>query len=177
MHVALLVLSTFAASTVEMVEALTIVLAVGVTRGWRPVVLGTTGALVGLGGLVAVLPLRPVRPGIPHLTDGAVDLTSGAGVHAAGTGPVFPWGSFSGIVDSILSAGTYSITSRMFERKVSVISRKDAQFSAKPKGVFPTRILPRGGPRQRRDGNGAARREASVASGASLVRTGPVPSR
>ena len=55
MHVALLVLSTFAASTVEMVEALTIILAVGVTRGWRPVALGTTGALVGLGGLVAVL--------------------------------------------------------------------------------------------------------------------------
>ncbi len=55
MHVVLLVLSTFAASTVEMVEALTIILAVGVTRGWRPVVLGTAGALVGLGGLVAVL--------------------------------------------------------------------------------------------------------------------------
>ena len=55
MHVALLVLSTFAASTVEMVEALTIILAVGVTRGWRPVVLGTTGAVVGLGGLVVVL--------------------------------------------------------------------------------------------------------------------------
>ncbi len=55
MHVALLVLSAFAASLVEMVEALTIILAVGVTRGWRPVVLGTAGALVGLGGLVAVL--------------------------------------------------------------------------------------------------------------------------
>ncbi len=55
MHLALLVLSTFAASLVEMVEALTIILAVGVTRGWRPVVLGTAGALVGLGGLVAVL--------------------------------------------------------------------------------------------------------------------------
>jgi uncharacterized membrane protein len=54
-HLALLVLSTFAASLVEMVEALTIILAVGVTRGWRPVVLGTAGALVGLGGLVAVL--------------------------------------------------------------------------------------------------------------------------
>jgi uncharacterized membrane protein len=55
LHVALLVLSAFAASLVEMVEALTIILAVGVTRGWRPVVLGTAGALVGLGGLVAVL--------------------------------------------------------------------------------------------------------------------------
>jgi uncharacterized membrane protein len=51
----LLVLSTFAASTVEMVEALTIILAVGVTRGWRPVVIGTTSALVALGAVVAVL--------------------------------------------------------------------------------------------------------------------------
>ena len=40
---------------VEMVEALTIILAVGVTRGWRPVVFGTTGAVVGLGGLVVLL--------------------------------------------------------------------------------------------------------------------------
>jgi len=55
LHVALLVFSTFAASTVEMVEALTIVLAVGVTRGWRPVATGATGAIVGLGGLIAVL--------------------------------------------------------------------------------------------------------------------------
>ena len=55
LHVVLLVLSTFLASTVEMVEALTIVLAVGVTRGWRPVVLGAAGAFVALGGLVALL--------------------------------------------------------------------------------------------------------------------------
>jgi uncharacterized membrane protein len=55
LHIVLLVLSTFLASTVEMVEALTIVLAVGVTRGWRPVAIGTVGAFVALGGLVAVL--------------------------------------------------------------------------------------------------------------------------
>ena len=55
LHVVVLVLSTFLASTVEMVEALTIVLAVGVTRGWRPVVLGAAGAFVALGGLVALL--------------------------------------------------------------------------------------------------------------------------
>ena len=55
MHVVLLVLSTFLASTVEMVEALTIILAVGVTRGWRPVVVGTVGAFVALGGLVALV--------------------------------------------------------------------------------------------------------------------------
>ena len=51
----LLLLSTFTASAVEMVEALTIILAVGVTRGWRPVVAGTTGALLALGGVVAAL--------------------------------------------------------------------------------------------------------------------------
>ena len=55
MHIVLLVLSTFFAATVEMVEALTIVLAVGVTRGWRAVVMGMTGAFVALGGLVALL--------------------------------------------------------------------------------------------------------------------------
>jgi uncharacterized membrane protein len=55
LHIVLLVLSTFFASTVEMVEALTIVLAVGVTRGWRAVVMGMTGAFVALGGLVALL--------------------------------------------------------------------------------------------------------------------------
>jgi uncharacterized membrane protein len=55
LHTVLLVLSTFAASAVEMVEALTIILAVGVTRGWRPVVVGTTGAVVALGGVVALL--------------------------------------------------------------------------------------------------------------------------
>ena len=35
MHSVLLVVAAFLASAVEMVEALTIVLAVGVTRGWR----------------------------------------------------------------------------------------------------------------------------------------------
>jgi uncharacterized membrane protein len=55
LHIVLLVLSTFFAATVETVEALTIVLAVGVTRGWRPVVMGMTGAFVALGGLVALL--------------------------------------------------------------------------------------------------------------------------
>ena len=35
MSTSLLVLTAFLASAVEMVEALTIVLAVGLTRGWR----------------------------------------------------------------------------------------------------------------------------------------------
>jgi uncharacterized membrane protein len=52
---AFLFLSAFLASAVEMVEALTIVLAVGVTRGWRSTLLGVGSALLALGALIAVL--------------------------------------------------------------------------------------------------------------------------
>jgi uncharacterized membrane protein len=50
-----LVLSSFLASAVEMVEALTIVLAMGVTRGWRATLVGTGAALLALAAIVAVL--------------------------------------------------------------------------------------------------------------------------
>lgn len=49
------VLAAFMASMVEFVEALTIVLAVGVVRGWRSALLGTAAGLVVLVGLVAIL--------------------------------------------------------------------------------------------------------------------------
>jgi uncharacterized membrane protein len=52
---AFLFLSAFLASAVEMVEALTIVLAVGVTRGWRSTLLGAGSALLALGALIGVL--------------------------------------------------------------------------------------------------------------------------
>ena len=55
MSAALLVVAAFLASAVEAVEALTIVLAVGVTRGWRSPLFGVTAALVVLAGIVAVL--------------------------------------------------------------------------------------------------------------------------
>ncbi len=55
MSAALLVVAAFLASAVEAVEALTIVLAVGVTRGWRSPLFGVTAALVILAGIVAVL--------------------------------------------------------------------------------------------------------------------------
>jgi Ca2+/H+ antiporter, TMEM165/GDT1 family len=47
-------LSTFLASGVEWVEALTIVLAVAVVRGWRPALTGAGAAAVVLLGIVAV---------------------------------------------------------------------------------------------------------------------------
>jgi uncharacterized membrane protein len=48
------VVSAFLASSVEAVEALTVVLAVGVVRGWRSALLGTLAALCVLLALVAI---------------------------------------------------------------------------------------------------------------------------
>lgn len=50
-----LVVAVFLASCVEMVEALTIVIAVGVTRGWRSSLEGAALAVLVLGVLVAAL--------------------------------------------------------------------------------------------------------------------------
>jgi uncharacterized membrane protein len=50
-----LALAVFLACSVEMVEALTIVLAVGVTRGWRSAIEGVVAALVVLTALVVAL--------------------------------------------------------------------------------------------------------------------------
>jgi uncharacterized membrane protein len=45
-HDVLLFLTTFVASAVEAVEALTIVLAVGVVRGWRSTLIGVGASLL-----------------------------------------------------------------------------------------------------------------------------------
>jgi uncharacterized membrane protein len=50
-----LVASAFLASAVEFVEALTIVLAAGITRGWRSSLAGLGAATVALGAIVAAL--------------------------------------------------------------------------------------------------------------------------
>ncbi len=55
MSAAFLVASAFLASAVEMVEALTIVLAVGLTRDWRSALTGAGVAAVALSALVAAL--------------------------------------------------------------------------------------------------------------------------
>jgi uncharacterized membrane protein len=55
MSTAFLFLAAFLASAVEMVEALTIVLAVGVTRGWRSALAGVGAATVTLAAIVAAL--------------------------------------------------------------------------------------------------------------------------
>jgi uncharacterized membrane protein len=47
--------AVFLASAVEMVEALTIVVAVGHTEGWRPALRGTVVAVVTLAALVAIV--------------------------------------------------------------------------------------------------------------------------
>ncbi len=47
------VLASFLASMVEFIEAFTIVLAVGVTRGWKPALLGTAAGLAVLVALIA----------------------------------------------------------------------------------------------------------------------------
>src|SRR5438552_314571 len=50
-----LIAAAFLASAVEMVEALTIVLAVGVTRGWRSALVGVGAAVAALAAVVAAL--------------------------------------------------------------------------------------------------------------------------
>jgi uncharacterized membrane protein len=61
MDTLLLITTAFLASAVEMVEALTIVLAVGLTRGWRSALIGVAVALAALAVVVAVLGPSLVR--------------------------------------------------------------------------------------------------------------------
>jgi len=72
MHSALLVVAAFLACTVEMVEALTIVLAVAVTRGWRSAGWGVAAALGGLALIVAAL-----GPALAHLPIDSLRLVVG----------------------------------------------------------------------------------------------------
>jgi uncharacterized membrane protein len=68
-----LFVSAFLASAVEFVEALTIVLALGLVRGWRSVLAGTGSAVVALAILVAAL-----GPALSSLPIDALRLVVGA---------------------------------------------------------------------------------------------------
>ncbi|GAC1356730.1 MAG: hypothetical protein NVSMB42_15610 [Herpetosiphon sp.] len=64
----ILVLATFLACAVEAVEALTVVLAVGVTRGWRSPLLAAGAATLALGAIIVIfgpaislLPINALR--------------------------------------------------------------------------------------------------------------------
>jgi uncharacterized membrane protein len=69
----LIVLGAFLASAVEMVEALTIVLGVGVVRGWRSTLIGVAAAAIVLGVLIAAL-----GPALGRIPIGSLRLVVGA---------------------------------------------------------------------------------------------------
>src|SRR5438067_2202779 len=75
------VIAAFTASLVEVVEAFTIVLAVGTLRGWRPAALGTAAGLGVLAGGVVLL--GPLLDRVPihalQLTIGVLLLLFGMG--------------------------------------------------------------------------------------------------
>jgi uncharacterized membrane protein len=75
----LVVLGAFLASAVEMVEALTIVLGVGIVRGWRSTLIGVAAAAIVLAALVAALgpALRLVPINTLRLVVGALLLAFG----------------------------------------------------------------------------------------------------
>jgi Ca2+/H+ antiporter, TMEM165/GDT1 family len=67
-HVGTVVLAAFLASLVEFVEALTIVLAVGTVRGWRPALIGTAAGaafltllVLGFGPALARVPITTLQ--------------------------------------------------------------------------------------------------------------------
>src|SRR6476646_8641601 len=68
MHIWIGFLSSFLASAVEVVEAVTLVLAAGVTRGWRSTWIGVVSAAVALAVLVLVFGLQWLRKAIMRYT-------------------------------------------------------------------------------------------------------------
>ena len=69
----ILFITTFFASAVEAVEALTIVLAVGVVRGWRSTLVGVGAATIVLAAIVAAL-----GPALRHIPIGTLRFIVGA---------------------------------------------------------------------------------------------------
>ncbi|KZC27041.1 UNVERIFIED_ORG: hypothetical protein RHOFW104R5_44815 [Rhodanobacter sp. FW104-R5] len=72
-HVGPTVVAAFLASLVEFVEALTVVLAVGVVRGWRGALMGSGAATLVLLAIIAIL-----GPALTRIPLGVVQLAVGA---------------------------------------------------------------------------------------------------
>ncbi len=72
-HVGPTVVAAFLASLVEFVEALTVVLAVGVVRGWRGALMGSGAATLVLLAIIAIL-----GPALTRIPLGTVQLVVGA---------------------------------------------------------------------------------------------------
>jgi uncharacterized membrane protein len=152
-----LFLSAFLASGVEMVEALTIVLAVGVTRGWRSTLLGAGAAALGLAAIVAVLEQRSqdrrrggraafvivlavgtiVRPPLSRVPENGLKFVVGLlltsfGTFWAGKGAGVSWpgddASLLGILGLLLA--TSLTTVRLLRRRRGI-----ARMSADPSGA------------------------------------------
>jgi uncharacterized membrane protein len=99
--------STFLAATIEVIEMVAIVVAVGVSRSWRAALAGAAGGLVILAVLVAALgtalqgvPLKPIR-----LVVGALLLAFGAQWLRKGILRVSRDGWAAGIGDEEVEAG------------------------------------------------------------------------
>jgi len=69
----LTILGAFLASAVEMVEALTIVLGVGIVRGWRSTLIG-----VGSAGIVLAVLVAALAPALRHIPINSLRLVVGA---------------------------------------------------------------------------------------------------
>src|SRR5437879_12239463 len=80
------IVSAFLASLVEAVEALTIVLAVGTVRGWRPALAGTLAGLAFLAALVLAFGPRSARMPIHYMQRAAGRLPPVAGRRCLGEG-------------------------------------------------------------------------------------------
>jgi uncharacterized membrane protein len=115
----LLFLAVFAACAVEAVEALTIVLAVGVVRGWRSTLLGVGAATVALAAVVAAL-----GPALSHVPIDTLRLVVGALLLAFG----LQW-----LRKAILRAGGYLPLHD--EASAYRRERKQAGEAAKPAGT------------------------------------------
>lgn len=108
------VTAAFLASTVEVVEAFTIVLAVAMVRGWRPALSGTAAALAVLGALV--LAIGPLLERVPievmQIVIGLLLLLFGAGwlrkatLRAAGILPLHDEAAIFGRESAAIAAET-----------------------------------------------------------------------